>query len=536
MVSIQSFRSVPFRGAYSLLLACVAAATLSACSNGAEEAAEAAAVAEFHLGNGNLPEARLAINQAIQAKDDLIDLHLLRGRIEFAAGDRAAAFDAYYNALALDPLNNEALQAVSQIGITTGNIAEAEDATDRILAISPAQPDALLVKGLIALARRREAEAIRYADRALTAQPGNENARILKARALYLDGNSSAALATIGGGESGGAGPVSEGIALTRLEIFRQIGDAANMDREFVRLRNLRPADSGLRIDEANFRLKRGDAAAANGLLVRALTQTAEVNAEQGLAARDVARQAVDLWQQHGDGGMTNADWAGIAGNAPVEAREVVARHLLNTRNLDQAEQTIAALTGPNRQALAARLQAARGDARGAVASAAAVLAQDETHCDALVATSEAQLALRRPDAAVRAGQCAAAECPNRPEAFIAAALAYDAFGRQAGAERVFSEAINANPQDIALVEAYARWLLDKRQGRQAVAILRRYTRDTPASVRGWRLYADFCRRTGASCAREADLNRERAASIYAIDLAPGQLQPNGLFGRLIER
>ena len=355
MHTIQSFRFVPFRSGRNLLLTCLAAAALTACSDRAEQAAEAGAVADYHFRAGNLLEARRAIGEAIGYKDDMVDLHLLRGRIEFAAGNRTAVFDAYYNALALDPLNNEALQAVSQIGVTTGNIREAEDAADRILSLSPAQPDALLVKGLIALARRRENEALRFAEDALTLQPDNENARILKARTLYLQGKPDAALATIGGAD-GGEGQITEGVALTRLEIFRQQQDAAGLAREFARLRNQRPFDSALRLDEANFRFKTGEPAAANDLLVRVLTQAEEQNLEAGIITADAARQAVDLWRQHGAEGMSDAQWARIAKSAPVDAREVVARYLLEERKLGTAGRLITSLGGDTRRALAARL------------------------------------------------------------------------------------------------------------------------------------------------------------------------------------
>ena len=434
MQTIQSIHPVPFRTKRNLLAAGLLAFALAACSNSAEKAAEAGALADYHLRNGNLLEARRAIGEAIEEKDDIVDLHLLRGRIEFAGGNRTAAFNAYYNALALDPLNSEALQAVSQIGVSTGNIREAEDAADRILSISPGQPDALLVKGLIALARRREGEALRFAEEALTLQPGNENASILKARALYLQGKPDEALAAIGGSGEG-EGPISEGVALTRLEIFRQKGDAAGMAREFTRLRNLRPADSNLRLDEANFRFKREEPAAADDLLLQVLTQPEEQNTEQGITSAEVARQAVAIWQQHGSHSMASPDWAQIASSASPDAREVVARYLLQAGKSTEAGRIIASLNGNTRRALAARLQVATGDLRGGATGAAAVLKDDATHCDALVAQSEAQLALGRPELAVRAGQRAAAECPDRTEAAIAAALAYTAFERPAGSD-----------------------------------------------------------------------------------------------------
>jgi predicted Zn-dependent protease len=308
------------------------------------------------------------------------------------------------------------------------------------------------------------------------------------------------------------------------------------MEREFTRLRNLRPFDSMLRIDEANYLFKRGRLEAANALLARVLTQSAENDAEAGIIGSEIARQTVDLWDQYGSREMTKTAWSQIAAKAAPETREIVTRYLLADRRLDEAEAMIASLDGNARQALAARLQVARGDARGGAATAAAVLEQDDTHCDALVAQSEAQLALQRPQAAVRYGQRAAAECPDRPEAATAAAFAYTAFERPSGSDRLFRDAIDASPQNLRIASAYADWLLRQGRQRQAVATLRRYTRDTPSSVKGWRLYADLCRRTRSGCEREAELNRTRAASRYGIDLPPGQLQPNGLFGRLIER
>lgn len=507
---------------------------LVACSDKAQQAAEAGALAEAYFQGGNLPEARRAIAEALQHRDDIVDLHLLRGRIEFAAGDPQAAFAAYYNALALDPLNSEALQAVSQLGISTGNIADAENATDRILAISPADPNALLVKGIISLARRRFEEASRYADQVLAARPDDEHARVLKARSLFLQGRRAEALGVVGG--ELGDGPITESVAMTRLEIFRQIGDAAGMQREFTRLRNLRPADSALRIDEANFLFKRGQPQQASALLVRTLNQTDEENAQGNVTTAAVAQQVVGLWHQYGHDGMAPADWRSVAQTAPPAAREIVARYLVNVRALDAAQEMIGSLDGGTQEAIAARLQIARGNTQEGLANAAAVLQRDATQCDALIAASEAQLALGGVKRAVQAGQQAVAECPDRPEAYLAAAFAYDAFERPAGADRIFGDAVKANPQNIELASAYSRWLIAKGREREAVAILRRYTRNTPASLRGWQLYGDVCRRTNHACVRDAEVGRNRAASMYGVDLPPGQLQPNGLFGRFIER
>ncbi|TCD04856.1 tetratricopeptide repeat protein [Erythrobacteraceae bacterium CFH 75059] len=535
MTSIQPFCRVSNPGTGRLTALAAAALLLLACSSSAEKASEAGAVAEYHLRSGNVEEARRAIRDAIRHKDDIAQLHLLRGQIEFAAGDRAAAFEAYYDALALDPLNPEALQAVAQLGVTTGNIREAEAAADRILTLAPEQPDALLVKGLVALARRRHDQTIALAERALAARPGDENARILKARALYLKGNPAGALAALEEGRPSGA-PITVGVALTRLEIFRQTANTAGLDEEFTRLRNLRPNDPGLRIDEANYRYKRGQAAEAVRLIVALLTSPEEQFRDAGATSAEAAARVVSLWQQYGDDAVTPADWSRLAQGATPAVRAILARHLVLAGHAAAAERMSAGLARDEQEAFAAKLRMLSDDAAGALRLAGGVLARDETHCDALVAHSQALRALGRAAEAVQSGQRAAAECPDRPDAVIAAAAAYDAFERPAGAERVFAQGLSRNPQDLLLARSYAEWLFANGQKRQATAILRRYTRDTPASVRGWQLYADMCRRTGSGCAGAAEEGAARARRMYGIDLPPGQIQPNGLFGRFIER
>lgn len=529
---IQPFHCVPLRNALLVLALCVGTATLSGCGQNAEAAAQAAAEAQFHFQSNNLPAARQRIRDAIEERDDMPELHLLRGRIELAAGDRAAAFSAYSEALALDPVNTEALQGVSQLGLSTGNFDQSIDATDRILVLSPGQPDALLVRGLHALIRRRYPAAIADANRVLESQPGNENARVLKARALFMAGRPTDALAAIGG-EGGGTGTVpSEATALTRLEIFRELRNADGMAAEFARLRNLRPDDPGLRLDEANFLFKRGDETGANALMVRTLTG---INPETQ-DAREVAVQTTRLWDEYGFDGVTNAQWEQIATAAPQPAREVVARFLLRSNALPAAERLVTGLSGDPRTALEAQLANLRGQHAQALRAAGTVLAHDKTNCDALVARSQALRALGRAEGAVASGQQAAGECPDRVETYFAAAAAYDAWGRTEAVDRVYAQAIDAQPQNLALARQYAGWLLAENRGREAVAILRRFTRDSPASLAAWTLYGEVCAKARRSCAREVAAGRAGAATRYGVDLPPGQLQPNGLFGRFVTR
>ena len=189
----------------------VALALLAACGGDAGRAMGLGAQAQQELDAGQVTQARQTVTAAIQERDDLPDLQLLRGRIELAGNRFGPAFDAFAAALSLDARNLEALLGVGQLGLRTGHIADSEDAADRILVLQPDQPDALLVKGLLALVRSRPEETIKLAERILTISPGNEGGAILKARALYMQGDLSGARAFIEQLKT--ANPNAEGLA-----------------------------------------------------------------------------------------------------------------------------------------------------------------------------------------------------------------------------------------------------------------------------------------------------------------------------------
>ena len=512
-----------------LLAACLA---VSACSDRREEASEFGALAQSHLQNGNIPAAQQAIRSAISARDDVVELQLLRGRIELAAESTQGAYDAYSVALSLDPVNAEALQGVSQLGLSTGNLDQSLDATDRILSISPNQPNALLVRGLHELVRRRFGDAVKYADRLSETGQMNENARILKSRALFLDGDTAGALAQValpGEAEAieGGIAP-SETIALTRLEIFREARDADRMAAEFLRLKGMRPQDVGLRLDEANFYYRRGRTSDAAEYLAAALSKDDVLP--------DNAIEAVKILDEYGSDTLNSAQWRKIGQESTPDAVTILARYLLSSGNLPAANILVSSLEGALGDGLSSRLQALEGRHDAAIKAANRVLAKDATNCDALIGKSVALLGKNDAENAVKAGQQASAECPQDIGGYFAAAKAYDAWERPAATRRLLGQALSVHPQNFTVARTFADWLVAAGEGRSAVAIMRRYTRDTPSSQRGWAYYADLCAKAGAGCEREGRAAYASVADRYGIDLPTGQLQPNGLFGRFVTR
>jgi predicted Zn-dependent protease len=188
------------------------------------------------------------------------------------------------------------------------------------------------------------------------------------------------------------------------------------------------------------------------------------------------------------------------------------------------------------RTALEARLALLEGDRAQAVRKARAVLADDKTNCDALVALAGARLEAGEGDEALSHAQLSAAECPQRKAAWLLAAEAHQFLGNEAGAWRVFQDARAALPQDLFVTKVYADWLVGEGRKREAVAAARQLAREAPALEPAWVLYGLMCQQAADSCSEEAQRGAADARSRYWIDLRAGELPAQGLFGRLVRR
>jgi Tfp pilus assembly protein PilF len=507
-----------------LVICCVLA--LTACSDRSEDAAQNAALAQQALGRKDIRAAREAIAAAIDDRDDVVEYHLMRGRIERAAGSDAAAFNAYNDALALDATNGEALLNVAQLGLSTGHLRDSLDATEHVLTLAPDNIDALLLRGIHSIIKRKYSEAIEYGDKILAISPGHEGGTILKSRALFMARKPDEALKTLEG--ISGASVDSEAAALTRLEIYRALRQSERLGPEFNHLRKLRPDDLGLRTDDANFRFKTGERSLAHELVVSVLASP-QIN-------REDAELALALWDEYGSQDVPQASLGRINRSGSAAARQALARFLIRHDRAAQANTTLSTLAGPAGAGLRARYLMLTGKSSEALDLAMGVLGRDTTDCDALIAASEGTLKERKADDALRFAQQASAECPDQPGGWLASARAYQALGRKSGVDRVYGQALEANKQSSELTADYTRWLASEGRTREAIAMSRRLTRYAPALVSGWLLYDKLCRTFDASCLGEAGQGLSDARTTFGVDPAPGAAPPNGLFGRLVER
>lgn len=499
---------------------------MSGCSNSESNAAQYAAQAEILLDQRRFAEARQTITKAIAARDDVAEYHLLRGRIEYSAGAFENAYSAYSEALALAPSNQEALQAVSQIGLRVGRFDESSDATDKLLVLSPNFTDALLIRGLHALIKRDFETATKTADQILSIDRLNEGGVVLKARALFLSGNPQEAAQILDIFDS--SRPNTQAVSLTRLEIYRALRNAEMMAQQYAALGKLRPDDLALKLDYANFLYKTGRG-------TEATRSVSSVLANKDASLQDV-NSAIRLWQEYAvtglDAGLANA----ITATGTPAARITAARYFADIGKISVASAMLTGLTGSDANAELANIALAKGDTARAQSLVSGILDADTTHCSALGTQSNLLYKHRRYADALRLAQSASSECPQQPRLWQLTAKIYAAIGDDANARRVFGQGIDANKQSEALSRAYAEYLLAKNSPREAVAVARKLTRSAPALNSGWRLYTQICAKSGSSCLAEAQEGLADSQTRYGVDLLPGETPPNGLFGRLVIR
>lgn len=197
--------------------------------------------------------------------------------------------------------------------------------------------------------------------------------------------------------------------------------------------------------------------------------------------------------------------------------------------------------------ALEVRLQtaAAAGDPAGMLRSAAALLKENPDHPAANLAMGDAQLAMRKPDAAL--------DCFNRlpadsPTAQFGKARAFAMQQKPDEADRMYAAAWRQAPGNLVLFESYAAFLIDRKRGGEIAAL----AVELPATP-GARHLAAFQQARAAEAGNSPDEARkhyldalaalEKLPPSPAVDyrraylsaLAGRDTEAEALYGRLLE-
>lgn len=499
--------------AFALSLLCI---VTSACSNKVEKAYKRAQEAQQELDRGDIPAARQSIADAIQAKDDLIALHLLKGKIELAGNAPAAAYAAYANAAALDPANVEAQHGVALTALQSNHLPEAGAAAATLLATNPHDPVAAFTNGVLALRREAYGEAVAAADRVLARDAANGPARVLKVRALYLSGDRAAAMAELQKADA--AGGQSRELALIALEVARANRQAPMMLQAFATLRRLKASTPQLALDEANTLYKSGNRAGGDSMVLAQLAAPK--------TTPDMVRQLVGLWREYGPPGPVT-----LPATSSPAAREEVARYLAETNRAKEAMAILALAPSPNSDGIKALALLNQGLEPAAGELAQRVVAADPGQCEARQTLARISLRARRYDDAVLQGSQALGECPGLADAAQTLALAYGALKQDSQIERVYRDTIAKAPDSLRLYTAYVAYLRDRKQADRAETAAQRLTRIAPSRASSWRLLASAC--TGEPCTGEAKAGLAAAATAYRIDRRPGEMPRFDLYAPL---
>lgn len=500
---------------------------IGGCKSSAENAGALGAEAQALLQSGDIAQARVKISAAIAEQDDIANLHLLRGRIELAAGSKDGAFGAYSDALSLDANNGEALAAVAQLGLQTGHIDEAEKASQRLLTLYPGQKDGLMVKGLLDVARNRGTAALATAEEILKSSPNDEVGNLLKARAQFMLGDRALAIDTVENlRKSVGLTPY---VAQALTELYRAQGNGQQTASNLAALITSQKDDLTLPPDLANTLFKLGRKNEALSVIGEfALRQDIDSSAAAAITA---------LWEEYDQAQPGQTELSAIATKGTVPLRIAVARYLIDSGRPAEAIAVLAETPmSADVQSLRGEATIDQGQTEAGLNLIAAIMAADKSNCLALQANAKGMISQRRYDLAVNSAQRAFAECPQLAAAHLSATTALEARSptQALPVELAFREAFARNPQNLKIATRYVEWLERRGQPAKAVAIARRLTVNAPAKLSGWNLFRAVCaRHSEQNCAADAAAGATRAAKRFAIDPLPGETLDVKLFGTL---
>ncbi|GGB24229.1 hypothetical protein GCM10011380_12240 [Sphingomonas metalli] len=492
---------VHLHGRTTLLAILLAGASLlGGCKSAAERAAAAMAQGQQLAAAGQYAAAQQQFDIAVQARDDLPDLWMMRARNQIALGDYSGAYASYRNALDQDRTNREALDAMAQLSLASKRFDDARDYGEQILALAPQDPTGLLVTASVAFEMGRFQAASDTVRQLLKVAPDNERGLVLLGRLEERRGRLQEAAALVepifkqrGGGDELRAllakiyGDQADGKGL--LAIAQR--DAADRPRDPKVMQTLaqRQATVGgiaAALDALNtaHTVKPGDAMRAETVLTLARADVAP--AAIVAAASGLVSPQVDLVTALAEYAIARGDYRAAAA--------LVAR-LPAGNGEDRTDQ----------EGLRAFIAAAGGQMQDASRRADAVLAIDSGEPYALMARSQVELAGRNLDAALRDARLVVSQNQQFATGYAFLARVLNARGDRILADKTLFDGNNGDKANPLALRQLVMLLVARGRSGDALSYVRRYTienRDVPA---GWTMRQALCRSTGdAACVQRA--------------------------------
>jgi tetratricopeptide (TPR) repeat protein len=457
------------------------------CASRDTRAAEEASDAQTAYDQGRIPDAIIAINQALAARDDVLDYWLLKAHIALKAGDRASAYSAYEYVIQLDHGNMEALQELCQLGLAVGDVDGVDKYADQMLLLTPNAAIPLAAKGNAALRRSDTATALAFANRVLGQDPNDIGALILKARVMIA-----------GGDYAGGANliekaPDSDVNTLPKLvflkEVYIRSDSRTGYEATVRRLAAASPRDPDVQLGYADLLYQQGHADAALAVVRKVMT----------LFPHDlrVAAAALNVWMETGPAALDPARMVAEAAGLSLVMKADFAEFANETGHpdvaiavLQGADQGEPTLDNSNAKAALAYAVGLKGHTAEAMARLNAILdeAADSNQPFALLARARLLAASHAYENALRDARLLVVNDPKNVSARLALADILQASGQTDLGESALREGIRAIPEDTRIAGRLAAMLAARGDKAQAAAVVRDLIRIVPMDQRANRL------------------------------------------------
>lgn len=480
------------------------------CTSADDRAVEAVQRADAFVVGGAYPMARLEMNKALAARDDVADYWVRLGRIELATQQFGAAYQAFSRAIELDQGNTEALQAVTELAFAGNLLREAERRADQMLSLAPTNVRAQVIKGTIALRGRKFDVATAMAEGALKANPSDESALVLKAKIIASQDGSAPAAAFLE--KAAVDRPASSPLLMMGLaEIYTEDGDHTGLRRVYAQLARLRPDDVAQQINYARELYLAGDGQQAFTVVERV------IRAHPDDAA--IQNRIVALWSETGSTALTPEQIDALAREGSAVTRVALARYAIEDGRVEQGAALLrsqlgaAEVTAETAQAnaLYANAEYALGDKAAARARADRVLSFDERNPQALLLRARLALDARDFEKALSDAQLVASDNPQLVQARILTADIYVARREPVLADRLLRRASQDMPGDSRILTRYLAFLRQQERGAAALRLAREFTDANPYSIAGWQALGGVCRTMNdAGCAQTATMAMTR--------------------------
>jgi predicted Zn-dependent protease len=425
---------------------------IAGCSSSDSRARAALGDYQAATASNDLPAARKALLELVQAKDDVADYWAELGKVQAAMGNYNDAYYAFTRAYELDRSDPALVRVLTELALRAGDLTQAQARAEELEILSPGDPWVKLVKGWAAFAQFHFDEAVTISDAMLAATPNDTSATILKARALVAMHREDEAIDLLN--KQVQAQPSDDGSMSFLARIYKRHDNWSKVAELTQRVRALRPndRDNMLLLIESAFRSGNSD-----------LGRKASFELLQQAGDPSTIDTVLDLWAAYWPSSSQKiADASRLAAGAPGLSQRLAYAEFLNRNGGAPDAIRIAspfASLPVTAQTAEANAVVAEGLSRIGKLDAAkarfnAVLAFDPGNATALRGRAELELRTGNAAAAVLDAQKLVTVLPTSPDDRLLLARAFAAAGNKPWMERTLWSAFQDIPADEHILAA----------------------------------------------------------------------------------